>query len=139
MIVDHKYRTKIDLSIILFLSVILGGTLVKLLIENNWNASTILILQIAFIVHLFSSTFYTIKGNKLLIKSSFLVHTSFDISSIAKISETNNVMSAPAFSFDRLKILDNKNNSVMISPKDKKGFIDAIKKINPEVEIVLKK
>lgn len=137
--VDNKFRSKIDIFLVLFLALVLGGALTQLLFDGNWSGSTILIFQIIFIAHLFYTTFYTIKNKKLLIKSGFIVNTSLDILSIKKISETRNIMSAPAISFDRLEILYNKNNTVLISPKDKKGFLEAVKRINPEIEIVLKK
>ncbi|MNT89404.1 hypothetical protein D3C72_2301220 [compost metagenome] len=87
---------------------------------------------------MFSTTFYTIENEKLYIKSGFLVNISLEIKQIKKISETNTIMSAPAVSFDRLEILYNKFDTVVISPKEKVQFIEAIKKINPQVEVKLK-
>ncbi|WJS96943.1 PH domain-containing protein [Flavobacterium johnsoniae] len=137
--VDNKFRSKIDIFLVLFLALILGGALVRLLLDANWKASMILIFQIAFITHLFYTTFYSIKNKTLVIKSGFIVNTSLDISSITKISETNSIWSAPAISFDRLEILYNKNKTILISPKEKTKFLEEIKRINPEIEIVLKK
>lgn len=133
-----KFKSKIDLSIILFLVVILGGILVKLILDENWKVSAIIILEIAFIAYLFYTTFYVIDRQKLIIKCGFIINTSVDILSIRKISETNSIMSAPAASFDRLEILYNKFDTVLISPKNKAGFIEALKVINPQIEVKVK-
>lgn len=134
----EKFKSKFDLWLILFLIIILGGTLIKLLYDNVWAVSLLIFSQILFIAHLFYHTFYIIENKKLYVKSGFVINFSIDILQINKISETNSIMSAPAVSFDRLEILYNKSNSVLISPKDKKEFIEAIQKINPQVEINLK-
>jgi hypothetical protein len=44
-------------------------------------------------------------------------------------------LSAPATSFDRLEILYNSFDTVIISPKDKSGFITHMKTINPSIEV----
>ncbi|WP_431244615.1 PH domain-containing protein [Flavobacterium sp. P21] len=134
----EKFKSKIDIWLVLFLSVVLGGALMSTLFDKVWDASGILFVTIVFIVHMFLTTFYTIVGQKLKIKSGFLINSTIDIQKIKRISETNSLLSAPALSIDRLEILYNKSDSIVISPKDKSGFFEAIKKINPEVEIVLK-
>lgn len=98
----------------------------------------ICIIVSAFVIHLFFSTYYIINDKELSIKSSFLVNKKVDINSIRKISETNNPISSPATSFDRLELVYNKHGSILISPKDKSGFIKDILKVNPEIEIVYK-
>ncbi len=134
----EKFKSKIDLSIVLFLALVLSGILVNLLLNRAWIVSLVILLQIAFIAHLYSNTFYTINDQKLIVKSGFLVNVSLDILSIKKISETNSIMSAPSLSFDRLEISYNTQDTIVISPKDKSRFIDAIEKINSQVEIKLK-
>ncbi|MDQ6469154.1 PH domain-containing protein [Flavobacterium sp. LHD-80] len=133
-----KFKSKIDILLVLILSIPLGSALIRSLYDNKWFASGIIFLVICFIIHMFLTTYYWIEGQKLTIKSGFLVNSSIDILSIKKISETNSIMSAPALSLDRLEILYNKSDNIVISPKHKSVFFEAIKKINPEVEIVLK-
>lgn len=134
----EKFRSKISIGLVFFLVVVLGGVLLKLLYDGIWSVSVLIFCQILFIVHMFWTTFYIIENEKLQIKSGFLINFSIDIQLIKKISETNTLMSAPAVSFDRLEILYNKFDTVVISPKEKIKFIEAIQKINPEVEIKLK-
>lgn len=135
----EKFKSKIDLWLVLFLSIVLGFATITMLKEQHWAGSIVLLCTIAFIIHIFATTFYTIENGKLLIKSGFLVHILITVDTIKKISETNNILSSPALSFDRLEIFYNNSDSVLISPKDKVRFIDAIQKINSQVEIKRKK
>jgi hypothetical protein len=88
---------------------------------------------------MFLTTNYTIDSNKLTIKCGFLYNKTIDIKTIKKITETNNPLSSPAASLDRLEIAYGKNDSILISPKQKSEFINDIKRINPGIEIKLKK
>lgn len=71
----------------------------------------------------------------LKVRSGFLYRKDIPIDSIRKIVETNNMISSPAVSLDRLEIFYNKFDSVLISPKDKAGFIALIQTINQNVEV----
>ena len=132
------FKSKISIGLVLFLAVVLGGMFIKLLYDGSWSVSLLIFCQILFIAHLFLTTFYIVENEKLHVKSGFLINILIDIQQIKKISETNTIMSAPAVSFDRLEILYNKFDIVVISPKEKMQFIEAIKKINPQVEVKLK-
>lgn len=131
----EKFKSKIDFWLILFFSIIFGGIVIKLSYDGIWGVLIFILCIIAFIVHMFSTTFYIIEGEKLIIKCGFLINISIAIETLKKISETNNIMSSPALSLDRLEIFYNKFDTIMISPKDKTRFIEAIQKINPQVEI----
>ena len=88
---------------------------------------------------MFITTNYTIDGNSLIIKCGFLLNKTIDIKGIKKITETNNPLSAPAISLDRLEISYGTYDSILISPKQKKEFIETIVSLNPQVEIRYKK
>jgi energy-coupling factor transporter transmembrane protein EcfT len=130
-----KFESKTDLWLVLFLSVIFGGIAIKLVLDQVWGGLIPVVFTIAFIVHIFTTTFYIIEDKNLTIKCGFLINILIPADSIKRISETNNLMSSPALSLDRLEIIYNKFDTVMISPKDKTKFIKAIRDINPEVEI----
>ena len=100
-----------------------------------WSGLIVNVILLAFIIHLFATTFYVIDENSLNIKSSFLVNTKIEISRIKKISETNNPLSAPAASLDRLEISYDQYGRILISPKDKSGFISHITRLNPQIEV----
>jgi hypothetical protein len=107
--------------------------------DGDWTAILIHALVALFVGHLFFTTYYTVEGNTLSVKSSVLINIKIDITTIRKITETNNPLSSPALSLDRLWIDYGKNGAVMISPEDKEGFIRHILQINPSVEVKYRK
>ena len=110
-------------------------TSVITVMDGEWTAMFIHALVALFVGHLFFTTYYTVEGNTLSVKSSVLINIKIDITTIRKITETNNPLSSPALSLDRLWIDYGKNGAVMISPEDKEGFIRHILQINPSVEV----
>jgi ABC-type multidrug transport system fused ATPase/permease subunit len=128
-----KYQSGISYSL---LGIILAILIVPMVIAP---ATTLVIitnvLVMAFVFYIFRTTFYSIEGNVLTVKSGFLVNKKIDIPSIRQISETNSLLGAPAASLDRLEITFNTHDSILISPKDKSGFINHILQVNPEVKI----
>lgn len=76
------------------------------------------------------NTYYVVENNTLIIKS-LVFRWKININDITQIETTHNPLSSPALSLDRLKIYYMKNGevtSVMISPKDKETFLQAINK-----------
>lgn len=114
-------------------------TSVVTVMDGDWTAMLIHALVALFVGHLFFTTYYTVEGNTLNVKSSVLINIKIDIATIRKITETNNPLSSPALSLDRLWIDYGKNGAVMISPEDKEGFIRHILQINPSIEVKYRK
>ena len=52
---------------------------------------------------------------------------------IVKIVPDKSILSAPAASLDRIGIYAKQHTPIVISPKDKKKFIDDLKSINPNI------
>lgn len=133
------YKSKIGLELVIPIGLVLGGSLLLFLLgEPKWIGLAIILPVIAFVVHLFATTNYTIDGKHLIIKSGFLVNKTIEIHSIKKIIETNNPVSSPATSMDRLEITYGKFDSIVISPKEKLAFIEDLKRINPDIEVKFK-
>lgn len=133
------FKSKIGLELIIPLIIVFGTVLVLIGMERSkWFAFVIILPVILFMVHLFMTTFYVIHGNTLTIKSGFLFNVCIDINTIKKIAETNNPISSPAISLDRLEIKYGVFNSVIISPKNKKEFIEELTSINPQIEVKIK-
>ena len=141
------FKSKIGLELVIPL-VLVFGTVFFLTIKDNssWLGLAILLPLVLFIVHLFMNTYYTIDGNYLIVKSGFIINKTIDIKQIKidikqikKISETRDPISAPATSLDRLDLAFGTSGHVLISPKLKKEFIEALVMLNPAIEIKLKK
>ncbi len=130
------YKSKISYGLLgILLTVFSSVTILLLNEEKAWYLVIFFVCLFAFIVQMFVSTKYIIDGTTLKIRSGFLYRLDLDIQQIKKIEETNSPLSSPAASFDRIEILYNKFDSVIISPKDKHLFIEDILKINSSVEI----
>lgn len=133
-----KYKSKIGWGIVLFITIILGFTSTMMIIGNAWPGLIIVGCTIAFISYLFTSTYYVIDGKNLIIRCGFMINMTIPIDQIKKVTKTNNPLSSPAASLDRLAIYYGKSGFVMISPKVKMDFIHQITEINPRIELILK-
>lgn len=128
------FKSKIDWwLLLLFLIPIYFGMLEVL--KHNKTGWIVIIGAIAFVVFMYRSTYYIIEDSFLVVRSMFIVYEKIEISSIKKIYKTKNPLSAPALSLDRMAIVYNKYDEILISPKDKTQFIEVILKINPYIEM----
>ena len=78
-------------------------------------------------------TRYLINNNNLNVRSGLIININIDINKIKKIVSTDSISSAPALSSDRIEIFYNTYDSVIISPQNKKDFIETLKQINPAI------
>nr|WP_298926399.1 PH domain-containing protein [uncultured Allomuricauda sp.] len=134
----EKYPSKVSYGLLLFVMVILVGSSIPMLSPPIWLGIGINTFVMVFVLMIFFNLNYIVDGSLLSVKLGFLVIKKIDIHSIKMLAETNSLISAPAVSLDRLEIIYNDHDSVIISPKDKSGFIDHITKVNPEVVIQYK-
>jgi hypothetical protein len=133
-----KYPSKISYGLVLIILVIIIGSTIPMVSPPIWPALLINLMVLVFISHLLLNTYYVIDGKFMVVKSGFVVNKKNDITTINIVSETNSIISAPAASFDRLEIVYNGHNSILISSTDKIEFIGHIKRINPQIEIPYK-
>lgn len=131
------YKSKISSGLLIFIYSIIGIDALVMIFLKNWIAISILFLLSLFILHIFRNTWYRIEGNLLQIKSGFIYRSTIDIGTIKRISSTRSFFSAPALSLDRIEVLYNKFDSVLISPENKEEFVDELKKINPSIQTTL--
>lgn len=129
------FRSGISKGIILLLTIVIVVPLISTIIFRAWAGVIVLACVAAFIGHLFVMTDYTVSGNTLKVRSGIIINMVIDIASITKIEPTNSILSSPALSFDRLEVFYNKYDSVIISPKDKAGFIAKLEEINPTIVV----
>ena len=134
-----NYKSKLGLELIIPFILIFGYSLFELISNKVWTGIFIMVLTIIFILYTFLSINYKIENDNLNVKCTILMNINIDIKSIRKIIETYNPLSSPAASIDRLEIFYNKFDSILISPKDKKEFIQNLLEINPNIEIVYRK
>ncbi len=135
----RTYKSKIGIGIVIFIALILGSTSYLMIKDRAWIGLLINVLVALFIAYLFHQTYYVINEGILRVKCAFFINKSFEISQVTEVRETNNPISAPAASLDRLEIVFDNHESVLISPKQKNDFILQLKKLNPKIIVNLKK
>ncbi len=124
------YRSKIDWWLILIILGIFSYPIVEGIMTKQYGLSITMISILFFIFWMFSKIKYVIDGTILIVW-----WIKIDIHSIKRIYKTNNPMSSPALSLDRIAIVYNKYDEVLISPKLKKQFVDELLKINPSIVV----
>lgn len=129
------YKSRISLAFVIPIALVLLGASLMLLYDRLWLSLIVLVPLWIFIIHLFFTTYYSIEDKYLTVKSGFLINCKIEISQIRKITETRSIISAPALSLDRIEIFYNKFDSIILSPKDKDGFIAHLQQLNPGLEV----
>lgn len=134
-----KYPSKISYGLLIFIFMVFYVPLIPNLINGELDGRMIglfgfLSIIFAFILHLFFRTHYTIENNRLKIKCGLFLYKPIEIDQIKEVSKTNNIISSPAPSFDRIEIKYGKFDEIIISPKDKQNFANDLTKINPKIK-----
>lgn len=131
------YKTKASLLIKLLFSIALVLVLLFAIVEKNFALLSIAIAFTLIVLYIFSTTHYTIFEDQLTIKSGFLFNEIIPIDKIKKITrKRKNLLSGPGFSADRLIIEFNEHDCVIISPNLQQQFIDHLRRINPDIEMI---
>ena len=134
------YKSKMSKGLIISLVLLFLYIVYQMITEpvSFWIILICLIFCMVFFYNILSLK-YTIDNESLIVTTKVFYHKSIDIKSIRKIEETNTIISAPANSFDRLEIIYNKFDSLVVSPENKQRFIEDILAIHPEIEVKYKK
>lgn len=86
---------------------------------------TILWASAALILSVMFGTYYLVGERELIIRSGFM-RWRIERSSIQSITLTRDILSSPALSLDRLEIRYGAGKSVLVSPADQAGFVEAL-------------
>jgi predicted ABC-type sugar transport system permease subunit len=87
------------------------------------------------VIFLFSGIRYIISGGKLHLKIWFIPNGSRNITDIVSVKRSYNVLSSPAASLKRLSIHFNTGLFWLISPVKEQAFVEALKAINPDMDV----
>lgn len=138
------YKSKVSPLLLSILILIMGWIVFESIrdgIQLNWVSLGITLgLSLILFYPLFSIRYIlNPMEDELRIKIGIIPYGKVALSKIKKIEETTNPISSPAASLDRLAIVYNTYDSVLVSPKEKSKFIEQLTLTNPEIEVVLKK
>ncbi len=126
------YPTKVSITLILIISIIMGCILISLAVSSKWIPFFIDLLLYVSVVYLMVSIKYEINESQLIIHQA-MGKMVIDINTIKSIEPTHTILSAPASSLDRLRINYNKYDDIVISPRRKEEFIRQLQSINPNI------
>ena len=135
------YPTKVSVTLVLIISLIMGCILVPYAIKNLWIPFTIILILHFLLLFMLANIKYVITESQLIIDQSLgkWGKEVIDISTIKSIEPTHTILSAPASSLDRLRISYNKYDEVVISPRRKEEFIRQLQSVNPQIVFKEKK
>jgi hypothetical protein len=135
----EKYKSKIGIELILFIGLILGFASIVLIIHHALKGLFIIAAVIVFCIYLFKSISYSIDPTHLIINCGFGCKRKIQIDKITKIKETYNPLSSPATSIDIIGIYYSKSGFILISPENKRDFINRLTGLNPGIKVILRK
>ena len=134
------FRSKIDIWLAVLLGAfVVGGPILAMSVApaGQLTATSIAIVggvsigSGLLLIWIYRSTFYTIEGNTLHVRSMGM-SWDIDATTIRRVSATRSPLSAPALSLDRMEIEYGRFGSVVISPEAKREFICAIAERAPQ-------
>ena len=126
------FKSAIDLwllVIVVMVLIISLGVSVRLVLQRSpagyLRVIGVLAVGIGLPLWLLYTTQYLVKDEVLKIQSGPFKWT-IPITSISQVVETTNPLSSPALSLRRLEITYGESKTIMVSPKDREGFLEAI-------------
>lgn len=136
----QTYYSKVSFPLVGFIFLVFFGPLIQVGIKQGVDQSFVLVVLglvvfYGLILHMLYHTKYVIQGNQLKVFSGFIRFKPIDIHAIKKIEKTSNIISAPAASLDRIEVSYGRFDSLIISPRDKAGFAQALLEINPDITV----
>lgn len=137
------YRSKVDAWLVVLLLFVWAFSLWTVMAGDPsvtlWISAAVIVLMLVAMTDIVLRITYVITGNTLTVKCSFVMKKDFDIRNIKSIKPSYSFVASAGASLDRLAIrFDNSRDVLLISPKDKQGFIDHICRVNPGVTLLEK-
>ncbi|OZI09097.1 hypothetical protein BWI93_05550 [Siphonobacter sp. BAB-5385] len=131
------YSSKIGFELVFPISILCLGLASFMAYQGIWVGLGIILLCSLFIIYTFSTTLYQMDTDTLRISSGFFFQECIEIKSIRKVSRSGNILQSPALSLDRIELIYNRFDSILLSPRDKAGFVAELLKRNPSIEVQL--
>ena len=125
------FKSKIDWWLVVLVLVIFGYPIIDGILSKEYVLSLVFGLILLVFYFLSKTIRYKIDSENLIIWN-----TKINIHSIRKIYRTNNPLSSPALSLDRIAVVYNTYDEVLISPREREEFIQELLKINPNIEVI---
>ena len=132
----YRSRISIILAVIMGISCIIFTVATFRVIEKSILLFLALNILYWGVIYICLDIKYFIKENNLIIKSGFIKMSSIDINQIKSIEKSNNILSSPAASLNRISIKYGKYDDILVSPRNQEDFIQELLKINSEIKLI---
>ena len=96
-------------------------------LKSIWVAVALIVVGSGLPLWLMKSTYYLINNDLLTVRSGPFKWR-IKLADITAVKGSKNLLSSPALSLDRLKISYGKGKFILVSPKDKNAFKQALKR-----------
>lgn len=141
MIDTLVFKSKVDLWLLVAIDVVVFYACYSIIQSGAvWTTMigklALIVGLMAYITYVLFYIKYEFRGSYLVIYYQPFVKRSIKIDKIKRVEATCNPLSAPAASLDRLK-LTYVGGSILVSPKDKVGFIAYLQHSNPNIKVEL--
>jgi hypothetical protein len=131
-----KYRSATDIWMVLLIFIPMVNPIYEGIVTKDFGLIFTFIGIILFIMSFFLMISYTITKDKLVINSGIFGKQKIAISKITSVRKTNNPLSAPALSINRLEVkFGTKYDYALISPVRREEFAAELLKINPNIKV----
>jgi len=124
------YKSKVDWWLVLIILAAFGYPVVDGIVSKEYMLSVVFSGILLLFYFLARTLRYKIDGEKLIIW-----RTEIDIKTIRKVYATRNPLSSPALSINRIAIVYNKYDEILLSPENRKDFVEELLKVNPNIEV----
>ena len=134
----NVFRSRISVLLIGFTLAIFIPTSIPIFQDKAYQGLYLISGVLLFIVLIFTGMRYIISDGKLYVKMWFIPSGCANISDIVSVKRTYNPLSSAASSLKRLRLSfkkGTKSPSMLISPVREKEFIEALKAVNPNIEV----
>ncbi|UOR06366.1 PH domain-containing protein [Hymenobacter aerilatus] len=101
---------------------------------GHFVATLVNLSVVAFFLYLMRTTYYTLTPTHLLVRCGPW-RVQMPVASITRVEPTHNPISSAALSLDRLAIHYNRYDEILLSPRDKAGFVEALRQLNPQIQV----
>ena len=129
------FKSKVDSWIAVVLWGSVAVCIVPFIDEPKVMTLLLAVGYTALIAYLWFSTKYIIDGDVLVVKNGFKP-TKVPIQEIESLKHTNNPLSSPALSMDRMEVVYRPGKQmVLISPKDRERFIAILLEKNSHIHV----
>lgn len=129
------FPSKKDIWIIIINWIVIFACFTPLFLKRDYETLFFTLPLAIFLLLCFFKTGYRIDEKTLIIHNG-LLKKKVSIKDIEKMKRTQNPLTSPALSLDRIEITSHSHNGILlVSPKNKRKFISLLKEANPDIKI----